>query len=253
LAGSLSEIISNSYLISENRNAVEQLTLKSKLASLGEHTADILHEVANPLQTVLYGMDAIRLHIDDSNVEEANRQIDLIEKSVEKVMAIFNAMRTMMATGREHPVKLTVGALIDDISLLIGVKLKRLEIELQFGEGLKEAEIFCIKSNTCQVLFNLINNAADAITGLKEKWIRVEFCNTPTHHQISIVDSGAGIGAEVAEHLFEPFFSTRKDQGVTGLGLSLCKKTIESQAGTLTYDSSKPNTTFVILLPKSLK
>jgi C4-dicarboxylate-specific signal transduction histidine kinase len=95
-----------------------------------------------------------------------------------------------------------------------------------------------------------LSNAYDAVADIEERWVRVELWEAEAAVEISVTDSGRGIGADLAERVFEPFFSTKEVGKGTGLGLSISRGIIESHGGSLTLDMTCPNTRFVIHLPK---
>ena len=97
-----------------------------------------------------------------------------------------------------------------------------------------------------QVFINLLQNAADAMPDGGE--IRIEFSATPTVASISITDTGNGIPEDAAQHLFEPFWTT-KPAG-TGLGLAISYRIIEAHGGSLSVESPPAGgSRFVIALP----
>ena len=104
-----------------------------------------------------------------------------------------------------------------------------------------------------QVLINLLNNSFDAVTGLPVRYIRISA--RPIHEaendkvEMSIVDSGPKIPAELSERIFQPFFTTKGVGKGTGLGLSLSKGIIEAHDGTIRLDTASRETRFVITLP----
>lgn len=107
-------------------------------------------------------------------------------------------------------------------------------------------------SQISQVLLNLISNAADAVEGLDEKWIRIELSSEATElAKIRVVDSGSGIDPKLAHKIMEPFFTTKPTDKGTGLGLSIAKGIVDDHRGTLYIEAGSKNTSFAILLPKT--
>lgn len=102
-----------------------------------------------------------------------------------------------------------------------------------------------------QVLLNLLSNAIDAVEKSNEKWIELRGFTRDHSVFITVTDSGKGIPPVVASRLMEPFFTTKEVGKGTGLGLSISKRIIEEYRGQLYYDTSSPQTRFVIELPIS--
>jgi len=112
-----------------------------------------------------------------------------------------------------------------------------------------DIEIECRSVEISQVFLNLINNAADAIRDLDQKWIAVEATVKNNMLEIRLTDSGKGIEPEIAVKMMQPFFTTKPvDQG-TGLGLSISSGIIEEHRGRLWLDDEASNTSFVFQVP----
>ncbi len=108
----------------------------------------------------------------------------------------------------------------------------------------------CRPAQVLQVLVNLLNNAFDAIQNNTEKWVRLGVEDAGDQLVISVTDSGKGIPSETAQQTLQAFFTTKPPGKGTGLGLSLSREIAESHHGSLTIDTKKPNTCFVLRLPK---
>jgi len=98
-------------------------------------------------------------------------------------------------------------------------------------------------------LLNLLNNAHDAIAHLPEKWVRVSVKALGDTVEIRVRDSGRGIPPDIAQKIFQPFFTTKEIGKGTGMGLSISLGIIKAHSGRLTLDESEPNTCFVLSLP----
>ena len=100
-----------------------------------------------------------------------------------------------------------------------------------------------------QVLLNLLNNAFDAVVGLDERWIRINYFLENKHLKIEVIDSGFGIPKEISEKMLQPFFTTKEVGKGTGLGLSISKGIIEDHCGRFYYQEKDQHTCFGIELP----
>lgn len=103
-----------------------------------------------------------------------------------------------------------------------------------------------------QVLINLINNAADAIKNLSEKWITLNLFNDGGEVVLKIIDSGNGVPKDLQEKIFNPFFTTKPKGEGTGLGLSISKSIIERHHGKLLINSNFKNTCFELRFKKAV-
>src|SRR5690606_29117008 len=113
--------------------------------------------------------------------------------------------------------------LVDDVLTLTGQRFKNHGVSLRFY-GLEHYNVIGNKIQLEQIILNLLNNAFDAIEFLQEKWIEFSVKSSEEEHvEIFIKDSGGGIPASIAEHMMEPFYSTKKLDKGTGLGLPLAR------------------------------
>ena len=96
----------------------------------------------------------------------------------------------------------------------------------------------------------LMMNAHEALESQNEGWIRLEFHKQTFGYELSVIDSGPGIRADVREKIFQPFFTTKDPKIHAGLGLNTAREQVESMGGLLTYDSHSSNTKFIISIPE---
>lgn len=258
-----------------------------KMASLGQLTAGIAHEINNPVNFVSNGVSSIRenfdkyqlfienyrtaceqetiedvkklyksIRSDDSEYEELR---SLTEESIEdvsygtnRITEIVNGLR-IFSRQDEHEVKeAEVGTIIDNALLILKPKYKKkAKILKDFDHGLKA--IKCLPGQLNQALVNLIGNAADAIDFKGTITIRTADLDMD-HVQIQIQDDGKGIPEDVKKKIFDPFFTTKPVGKGTGLGLSITYSIIDKHGGTITVDSTiGKGTIFTVTLPKQIK
>lgn len=112
-----------------------------------------------------------------------------------------------------------------------------------------EIQLVCQFVEIEQVLVNLINNSADAVSTLPDKWIKIVVFQENESAVVQVIDSGTGISAELAPKLFQPFFTTKPPGSGTGLGLSICKGIIEDHKGSVEVKTLSGHTCFEIRIP----
>ncbi|MBK8204245.1 MAG: GHKL domain-containing protein [Bdellovibrionales bacterium] len=100
-----------------------------------------------------------------------------------------------------------------------------------------------------QVLLNLLNNSFDAVAALPETWVDLKVETIGDNLRMIVTDSGKGILPSIAEKIMDPFFTTKEVGKGTGLGLSISRGIVLSHGGSLIYDSTHPNTRFIIEIP----
>lgn len=229
------------------------LTHTAKLASLGEMAAGIAHEINNPMTIILGRAEQIKGAIRQSHIDIAKIDsiADNIVKSVLRVAKIIKGLRSFAQfnAGVEFTTMKVVD-LINETIDLCGQKFKSDGVKITVSVANECSEIHSRGPQISQVLLNLLNNAYDAIYDRTDKWIEVRAIDAAGIVQIIVTDSGLGIPEEVAEKLFQPFFSTKSVDKGTGLGLSIAHGIVADHKGRIYVDKNCKNTRFVIELPQ---
>ena len=223
----------------------------AKLSSLGEMASGIAHEINNPLAIIKGKAYHIlkKLEAGEVNVEFLSKEISKIEQNSLRIVKIIKGLRTFSRHGEGDPFQtVTFKSLLDDVLELCYERFKYQGVLLKTS-GELETEILCQETQFAQVLFNLINNAYDAVCILKDPWVEVNVQKSSETVKISITDSGDGIGSDIAEKIMQPFFTTKEVGVGTGLGLSISKGIVEMHNGKLYLDQNCANTRFIIELP----
>ena len=266
------------------RTAQDRLVQTQKLASLGQLTAGIAHEIKNPLNFVnsfsavsVELIDELRealgsAHFDNKLRAEISEIADTLQGNLDKVVqhgkradAIVKNMllHSRQGSGEHRPVD--INALVDE-SLNLAYHGARAEkqgfnitLEKSFDPAAGEADLF--PQEITRVLLNLISNGfyaatkrkAEANGGDYEPTLAVATKNLGSSVEIRIRDNGTGIPPEVKEKLFSPFFTTKPAGEGTGLGLSISHDIIVKQHGGSIEVDTEPGvfTEFRIVLPRA--
>lgn len=224
----------------------------SRLASLGEMSAGIAHEINNPL-AVIDGTTRLIARSINSNVQidmqKLEAYLNKISKMVLRITKIVNGLRAFSRDGSQEPItQFPIDKFFNDISDLCHANLTHKKVDIRFYIEDPSIIISGREVQISQVLINMINNSADAVEKLEEKWITVDCISENDGVLIAVTDSGNGIPPEVQTKMLQPFFTTKELGKGTGLGLSISLGIIESHGGTLTYCQNHPNTRFEIRL-----
>ncbi|WP_413574542.1 sensor histidine kinase [Bdellovibrio sp. HCB290] len=233
-------------------NQKSRAEYSAKLASLGEMAGGIAHEINTPLNVILLSAEQ-QLEI----LEEEIIDKDLMKESIQKVQsttnriaAIVRGLRTFARDGTKDPMEPTsLQMLIDNTMSLCYEKFKLNNVDLRLPPP-TDLVINCRSVQISQVLLNLLNNSFEAIREQPVKWIEIGLQDLGEQVEIRITDSGLGIQPEIQAEIFRPFYTTKEIGKGTGLGLSISRGLIEAHHGQLFVDSERPNTCFVIRLPK---
>jgi PAS domain S-box-containing protein len=243
--------------VSEQKRAEHDAETAKKLASLGTLAAGIGHEINNPLTSLLFTLDAAgRLAARCSEGDPANCARTLratvaeARDAAERIAAIVRELRslvsnepaTLSAVHVEWPLE---QALLATQHILAG----HAEIRRQYQPV---PQVDASEARLEQLFVNLLTNAAHALPrGRAENAVTIRVAPaTGGRVQVDVEDNGCGIPDEQLGRVFDPFFSTRRFSGGTGLGLHIAQKIVHSIRGTLSVASRVgAGTTFSVLLP----
>jgi len=254
--------IEREALVEREREQDALLLASSNLSALGEMAAGISHEINNPLTAIVLGASQAQEVIAREVVDRGMvaKILERIQRSADRIQKIVQGMRTLARDGTGDPfVKYPVPQLMEDTLAICQARFRsgNVKLEVEYGEPADgqsgesgSCEVICRPVQICQVLLNLLNNAYDAIQGTPNAWVKIACGPDGDFARIEIVDSGPGISDELAQKIMKPFFTTKAVGKGTGLGLSISRSIIASHKGTLELDSSRPNTTFVLRVPR---
>jgi signal transduction histidine kinase len=223
----------------------------AKLAALGEMSANVAHEVNNPLAAIL--LRARRLEnlagkhrLDTDAVVRTAQQIG---STVDRIRRIVDALRFFARQGDEDPMRPEpVRRIVSDTVELCAQRFRMADIELAVHHADEDAFIECRGPQISQILVNLLSNSFDAVQGRPVRRVVVTAEAQEQQVRIAVTDTGAGIPQEVAHRIMEPFFTTKDIGHGTGLGLSLSKGIAEAHGGQLALDAGARETRFVLSL-----
>ena len=209
-------------LASKNR----QLEQRKRLAALGEMAAGLAHEIRNPLGGIRLYADLLRRDLSDRR-----EQVELIDRIIDGVRGMDGLVTDVLSM--THTIEPKFGrsdlaAIVSSSLGLLGDVVENFDTEITF-QSPAEFELDCDRDMLGRAMLNLLRNAAEAAG--KNGRVTVDVFRKDGRAVIEIGDSGSGIASEIADKMFNPFFTT-KDQG-TGLGLSIVHRIIDAHDGTI--------------------
>lgn len=236
--------------LSQQRILLQQA---SKMASLGEMASGLAHEINNPLSIIMVRAGIIHKEATKEvpDLVKVRSDADKISSTVVRISKIINALRTFARDATSEPTSETsFKAIIDDTLSFCEEKFKLNNVIIELIDD-DQSIARCRPIQVSQAILNALNNSFDAIKGRDDadRWIRIETSCVGSFAQCRITDSGTEMTAEIAEKVFQPFFTTKEVGQGTGLGMSISKGLIESQQGELFFDLSSKNTCLVLRLP----
>jgi PAS domain S-box-containing protein len=223
----------------------------SKLASLGEMSAGVAHEINNPLSIIMGNLPLLRKY--RNHEEKFVSKLEAVSKSAQRIEKIVSGLRKFSRTSEKDAHKLeSLNEIINEVILLTEAKAKSQAVIV---EAILAPDLYinCAVVEIEQVLVNLVNNSVDAIQTLPDKWIKIVSRVEGEHILIQVIDSGRGIAPEVVKRLYEPFFTTKAVGAGTGLGLSISRGILMSHGASLELHRKHPNTCFEIRFPAGVR
>jgi signal transduction histidine kinase len=234
------------------------LVTASKMASLGEIAAGVAHEINNPLASIsIVGQTLARIAEEKVNgkaIDPAvlSKQVLRISSCVQRIMGIVRGLSDFSRDSSEDPYQpCSLARILEETLDLCHARFFHFGVELRVSAVPRDLQIQCRASQILQVLLNLLNNAFDAVQGLDEQWVELEFRIEDPWVELSITDSGPGIPSEVARNMMKPFFTTKAAGKGTGLGLSISSRIIAEHGGSLRLDEGSAHTRFLVRVPKT--
>jgi len=229
------------------RELEKEMALKERLVSLGKLASGMAHEIRNPLNAISISVQRLKREFtpEPHKQEEYQHFLDITRAELMRVDRIVEDF--LLSTKAQAPfLEEKLRAILDEVIIILGEKARSKGITVvNRADG--DTVVSCQKERLKQAFHNIILNAIEAIVGDGGK-ITVSSRRTDDHMDISIKDSGVGIGEEALTGIFEYFFTT-KDKGM-GLGLPISYMIVRDHGGNITVSSKKgEGTTFVVSLP----
>jgi C4-dicarboxylate-specific signal transduction histidine kinase len=236
----------------ELRDKQEQLVQAGKLATLGELTTGVAHELNNPLNNIgLFVGNAVDLvELGATDKERIVREMSRAMQQVHKATEIISHLRTF---GRAAPFTrdpVSLGQVITQAFSLVQEQLRLRAIRVTIDLGSEEPVVLGNPVQLEQVFINLFTNARDALADSERKEIHITGSVHTDTVEIQFADTGPGIPPALEGRIFDPFFTTKEVGQGTGLGLSITYGIVKELGGTISVVSPPgEGASFLLRLP----
>lgn len=248
LEGALAELQTKTQ---ELASMTQQLWQASKLTTMGELAASVAHELNNPLATISLHAEVLvgQLAADDPN----RRAVEVIEQEVERMATLVSNLLLFSRRSHQQISTINIGEELQNSLEFINYHLRsrRINVATDFANELPSVQ--GDRQQLRQVFLNLLTNASDAMPEGGKLTVRARkhsLENGSAAVMIEFSDSGIGIQPEDLPKLWESFFTTKPEGKGTGLGLPICRRTVEEHRGTIDIESLPgKGTTVRIVLP----
>lgn len=233
-----------------NLDLEDKMRELEKFAIVGKLSAEMLHEINNPL-TVILGYVQILLHEitskDKASTEEIQRYLTVVESEVKRCQNIARSFLEVSKKSYKHT-HININTLIENMVHFFkdNPVAKNINFSCKFDPDV--SPILGSSEQLQQVFINLFMNAIEAMDS--KGTLTIETRNQSEKVIIRISDTGRGMPCEILEKIFEPFFTTKTEKS-TGIGLTISKKIIEAHKGEIFVESEEGRgTTFTLSFPK---
>ncbi|WP_096085988.1 sensor histidine kinase [Agaribacterium haliotis] len=265
----------------ELKEQKSQLLHKEKLASIGQLSAGVAHEINNPSGYVRSNLNTLKRYLNkiytyiealeasnsDLAIQKLREQLDiayvlhdlteLVSDSLEGMERVASIVQSLKDFARPDPEEAVSYNLNDCIRNTLKLVNSEIKYQAQVDTELAELPPLCGQPGSMsQVFLNLIINAAQAIPTQGNIHISTRLATSgerPDHQQWIIAcvsDTGTGIPEDIIDKIFDPFYSTKKIGEGTGLGLAIVHSLLKKQGGLIRVEKNHPvGTRFKLLLP----
>lgn len=223
----------------------------SRLTAMGEMASSLAHELNQPLSAIAnYLRGATRL-IDQAGGDQ-KRLREPIEKATAQALRagdVIRRLRSFVASGETERRPESLVKMIEESLALALVGVRESAVVVRTRNAFPSDRVLADKVQIQQVLLNLIRNAVEALHDRAGSEIIIESRTEPDGGAlVRIMDSGPGVATEIAERLFQPFMTTKKEG--MGVGLSICRTIVEAHGGRLWHEETPGGgATFAFTLP----
>ncbi|MDA3897241.1 MAG: ATP-binding protein [Desulfobacteraceae bacterium] len=231
----------------------DMLKVQEKLASLGRVAAGIAHEIRNPLSGINIYLTTLKkmLHNRDIHADEdkISKILSQLQSASNKIESVIKRVMDFSRPGEPNFTLTNINHPVTEAFNLSSVTLRKTGIRLTTDLSPDLPECSVDPQMIEQVILNLITNAAEAMRDMDHaKKIVISSFSENDSVCISVSDSGPGIGKELYNQIFDPFYTTKSNS--SGIGLSICSRIITDQGGSIKVTAGNlGGAEFIIKLP----
>jgi two-component system NtrC family sensor kinase len=230
-----------------------RLVQAEKLSSLGQIVAGVVHELNNPLTSILAYSHHLTRRLESGATlgSEDLERLRRVSEAAERVLKFSRDLVTYARPTLETRSTLRLDEIVDKACVFCEHEFSNHGVRFEKVYEADLPELVGVAGQLIQVFVNLFTNAVHAMSESGGA-LRVEARLAPELHSllVDVVDSGAGIRHEHLAQIFEPFFTTKPDGRGTGLGLSIVRDIVDAHGGSIAVQSELgAGTTFRVVLP----
>jgi two-component system sensor histidine kinase HydH len=223
-----------------------------RFAYLGKLAGGLIHEINNPLSTIMVNLDLLKEELESSGEENkmALRKVETVRQETERLKEILDDFRSLTKGLELDPAPTSINELVEEILDFVNPELHRQNVTVMRSLAPDVPPCEVDRNLVKQALLNIVINAKDAMKDGGELMVRTSLEDGLVN--VSVTDTGPGIPADKVDKIWDAYFSTKK-QG-SGLGLPTAKRIIEEHGGSVDVLSEPGRgSSFTVALPPTTR
>ena len=246
LINQIAELEKTKAILRETRDTAVQA---GKLATLGQMSAGISHELNQPLAALQTFADNASALLARGRHAEVAENLQMISQLVDRTGRIVRQLKSFARKEAPTPQAVSVASAIEHAQLIVEPRRRELNAHID-NRAANKLYAIAETGRVEQILVNLLRNGLDAMAGQPAPMLIIHALRRDDLIDIVVRDHGPGLSAEAQQHLFEPFYTTKPAGEGLGLGLAISQTIAESYGGTLSVrNAPEGGAEFVLTLP----
>jgi signal transduction histidine kinase len=238
-----------------NNRLLQELAQKERLASLGQASAEFVHDIGNPLTIVWGYVQLLAKKLEESengdspNGVSSNKELEIIEQNVRLCRDLLTMWQSYGSVEAAPHKLISISNIVREVVASVGAMAKEAAVELKCDVTENPCSLTGDAVQITRAIQNVIINAIQACPASKGS-VAMSCIRKDFYVDVCVADNGHGISSEQISKIFDPYFTTKQGKSGTGLGLYITKKVVEDHNGSIKVDSTpQVGTTITIRLP----
>jgi|HubBroStandDraft_1064217.scaffolds.fasta_scaffold02512_2 PAS domain S-box-containing protein len=245
--GRISGVVASARDVTESNRIERQLSQKEKFAAMGQMLAGAAHELNNPLTAILGVGDLLRERATDA---AARRHAEIVLQQARRAAEIVQNLLAFSRPLSQGGSKIRLTEVVQHVLQLQREPLRLKNIEVRFKAPDDLPAVTGDRKLLTQAFLNIITNAEQAVSSVRDHGtLQVSLSAEGQKVCAAFSDDGPGIPTENVQMIFDPFYTTKRPGGGSGLGLTICLAVVKEHGGTIEVQSNEGGATFRVLLP----
>jgi signal transduction histidine kinase len=237
-----------------NNRLLQELAQKERLASLGQASAEFVHDIGNPLTIVWGHVQLLAKKLEESEradpaAAKTNKELEIIEQNVRLCRDLLLMWQSYGSVEAAPHRLISISDIVREVVDSVGAIASEAPVELKSDVTDDPCNLMGDSVQITRAIQNVIINAIQAVAERKGT-VTVSCVRKDFYVDVRIADTGPGISPEQVAKIFDPYFTTKQGKSGTGLGLYITKKVVEDHNGSIKVESTPGvGTTITIRLP----